>query len=253
VPRVAVPFHLHERRADLILPFEPEVVVTGPEPSEPTWAGLAALYDKVATVVADADPDDPPVVFAGDCCVTTGVLAGLARRGIDPGVVWVDGHGDFNTPETTISGYPGGMVLSLITGRGERAAVAGLGREPVSDERVVLVDARDLDPAESDLLDASGVRRAGVDDAAAMVRSALGDGPIFLHVDLDVLDPGDLPGLMFPAAGGPTLDTVVGLVRAVAETGQIAAASIGCTWHPAEADPDRCREVVRAVVGALGC
>jgi arginase len=57
---------------------------------------------------------------------------------------------------------------------------------------------------------------------------------------------------MFPAAGGPALDAVVAVVREVAETGQIAAASIGCTWHPAEADPDRCREVVRAVVDALG-
>jgi arginase len=166
--------------------------------------------------------------------------------------VWLDGHGDFNTPATTISGYLGGMVLSLLTGRGEPTDVAGLGRPPVPDERVVLVDARDLDPAESDLLDASGVRRATVDDAPAVVRSVLSEEPIYLHVDLDVCDPADLPGLMFPADRGPDLDAVLDVVRAVSETGRLAATSIGCTWHPAEVDPVRARQVVAAVLDALG-
>jgi arginase len=190
-------------------------------------------------------------LFSGDCCAAVGAVAGLGRLGIEPTVVWIDGHGDFNTPETTISGYLGGMVLSFLTGRGDPGVIDRLGFHPVPDERIVLVDARDLDPAEEKLLHRSGVRRVALSEIEAAVRVGRGGEPIFLHVDVDVLDPSELPGLLFPAAGGTDVDQVVEAVRAVVSTGRLAAASVACTWHPAETDPDRCREVVSAVLAAV--
>jgi arginase len=249
---ISLPFHLHERRERFELPVEPDVTIDDIVPTEPTWPALAGLYERVAAEIAAVHPDGPPVLFSGDCCAAVGAVAGLARLGIEPTVVWIDGHGDFNTPETSISGYLGGMVLSFLTGRGDPGVIDRLGFRPVPDERIVLVDARDLDPAEEELLRTTGVRHvalAGVEGAVAAVRS---DEPILLHVDLDVLDPSELPGLLFPAAGGHELAAVVDAVRAVAGTGRLAAASIGCTWHPAETDPERCREVVDAVLAAIG-
>jgi arginase len=255
MPRLAVPFHLSDARGTIALPFEPDAVVDEPAPAGPTWDALLPLYDEVAGAVARTvagGDDDPLVVFSGDCCASVGVLAGLERRGIEPGVVWIDAHGDFNTPDTSVSGYLGGMVLSFITGRGDDDGVGPrLGLAPVPDERVLLVGARDLDPAEDELLATTGVRRVALADLEAALASSLLAAPLFLHVDLDVIDPGSLPGLLFPAAGGADVDAVCAAVAAVAATGRLAATSFGCTWHPGECDPAVCREVVAAVVAAI--
>jgi arginase len=252
MPRIAVPFHLNEHREQFDLPIDPDVVVDRPEPTEPSWTGLLPLYEQLAEAVAAADEDSTITVFAGDCCAAAGVLAGLERRGIEPGVVWIDGHGDFNTPGTTVSGYLGGMVLSLITGRGDDDGFGPrLGLSPVSDHRVLLVDGRDLDPAEDELIGQSGVQRISLADVETAVSTTLGSGPLFLHVDLDVIDPSAFPGLMFPAAGGADLDAVCRAAAAVAATGRLAATSFGCTWHPDEHDPEVSRTVVAAVLDAV--
>jgi arginase len=193
-------------------------------------------------------------VFAGDCCASVAVLAGLVRRGLDPGVVWIDAHGDFNTPATTVSGYLGGMVLSFITGRGDDdgvGATLGLDEAGVADERVLLVDGRDLDPAERDLLASTAVRRAPIDGVEPGLRTLAATGPLLLHVDLDVVDPSALPGLMFPAAGGVAVSSLVAAVAAVMATERVAAVSVGCTWHPDECDVATCGEVVSAVVEVI--
>jgi arginase len=251
--RVAVPFHLHEPRPPFALPVDPDLVVDAPVPESPTWPGLAQLYERVAASVVDAARagGPPPVVFTADCCATTAVLAGLHRLGIDPTLVWIDAHGDFNTPETTVSGYLGGMALSFLTGRADGEELAGYTFTPIADEAVLLVDGRDLDPAEDKLLATTGVRRIPLGAIDVALRTRPADGPIYLHVDLDVLDPSQLPGLLFPAAGGPGLDELVAAVREAVGRGRLAAVSIGCTWHPDETDPDRCREVVAALLDAI--
>ena len=250
--RIAVPFHLNEHRDELALPIEPDVVLHDPEPAEPTWRALLPLYDELAGVVDGIDGDRPVTVFSGDCCAAVGVLAGLHRRGVEPGIVWVDAHGDFNTPATTISGYVGGMVLSFITGRGDDDGIGRrLGLAPVPDERVVLVDARDLDPAEADLIASTGVRRAALDEVDAVLQAALPSGPLFLHIDLDVIDPSHFPGLLFPAGGGADVEAVLAAAAAVADTGRLVATSLGCTWHPDENDPAVCREVLAAILAVI--
>ena len=95
-------------------------------------------------------------------------------------------------------------------------------------------------------MNASKVRRAGVDS----VRDALPDGPLHLHVDLDVFDAALLNGLRFPAPNGPGIEAVSTAVRAVAESGRLIALSIAATWRPDDTRRDQTDRVLDAVLGA---
>ena len=176
-----------------------------------------------------------PAVVSGDCLVALATIAGVQRAGTDPGVVWFDAHGDVHTLETTTSGYIGGLALRLALGAHADLLAEPLGLRPIACERAVLVDARSLDPAEVAYLAASGLARRAVDE---LDEAALPGGPIVLHVDVDVIDAGELPNLLFPASGGPSTDAVLRAVRRVLATGRVAAVDIACPWHPARDDRD---------------
>jgi Arginase family len=123
---------------------------------------MTLLYREVADAVARADK---PLILSGDCTTALGVVTGLQRHR-DLAVVWLDGHGDFNTPDTTITGYLGGMPLAMLAGRAGQLIGDRLGLRPVADSSIVLADARDLDPAERDALAASQFRRVPASPAA---------------------------------------------------------------------------------------
>lgn len=226
--RVLVPYHLDEHLSDLDIPVPAEVTVTADLPAgDGPWPRLAHLYQEVATVVADvARRGAGPAVFSGDCTTSLGTVAGLQRAGLDPAIVWFDAHGDVQTPETTSSGYLGGMPLRLLTGYRPELVATRLGLRPVPEDRILLTDARDLDPPEVTYLESSAIRRRPVTELD------IPDGPIYLHVDLDVVDPADLPGLRFPAPGGPRLAEVTAALHRVVATGRVAAVGLACTWHP---------------------
>ena len=171
---------------------------------------------------------ESPVVFAGDCVSVIGVLAGLERRGLEPTLVFFDAHGDFNTWETTPSGFIGGMPLAMVTGRGEQTIVAATGLTPLADQRVVLVDGRDLDPGEDAAITESGIAVAPVDE---VVRHVPDDGPLYVHVDVDVVDPRDMPATNYPALGGPSLAEVADTLLQLEATGRVVAVSFSC-WNP---------------------
>ena len=114
------------------------------------------MYDALADAVAGADR---PVVVSGGCNASVGVLAGLQRGGSDPAVVWFDAHGDVQTLETTASGYLGGIALRLLVGYRPELIADRLGLRPLAEDRVVLVDARDLDPPEAEYLAGAAIRR----------------------------------------------------------------------------------------------
>jgi arginase len=163
------------------------------------------------------------VVLSGDCTTSLGVLAGLQRAGADPAIVWFDGHADFHTEASTTSGYLGGMPLALAVGGGTPTLPDLLGLRPA--RAAVLVDARDTDPPEAELLAASTVRRRSVADLGP-----LPDGPLYLHLDVDVCDPAGVPGLLYPAPRGPSVDAVLAAVRTVLSTGRVAAVGLALTW-----------------------
>jgi arginase len=144
------------------------------------------------------------------------------------------------------------MALAMLTGRAPEFLGGALGLRPVADTSVVLADARDLDPAERDALTASQVRRVPADPAA--ITSAL-DGlgaPVYLHLDIDVIDSAQLPGLRFPSGSGPSLTQIEECLAAVCTTADVAAAYIACAWLPDRVSGQTAREAISRLTRALG-
>jgi len=237
---LAVPYHLDERLAGFASGAPVDRVVTADDlltadlADAGPWQRMAALYDCVAAAVGEARADGAvPVVVSGDCTTSLGVIAGLQRSGLDPAIVWFDAHADLQTEATTASGYLGGMPLALAAGVGQLTLPAALGLRPVAQDRIVLVDARDTDPPEAELLARSPIRRCPVHAVRA---DDVPPGAVYLHLDVDVVDPAEVPGLLYPTAGGPSLVEVVEAVRRVVATGRVVAVGLGATWHHGEAD-----------------
>jgi len=229
---ILVPYHLDEYLPDLNIPLPgPHSVVRAELPDGDVWSRLAALYERVAETVRAGER---PTVVSGDCTVSLGVVAGVQRTGARPGVVWFDAHGDVQTLETTTSGYIGGLPLRLLSGYRPELIADRLGLHPIAEDNLVLVDARDLDPAEIGYLGTAAIRRSTVDELAV---GKLPDGPLILHIDLDVIDPAELNGMRVPAPGGPTTAAVLAAADRVLATGRVVAVDLACTWLPGGDDP----------------
>jgi arginase len=132
-----------------------------------------------------------PVIFANRCGASIATIAAALRHRPDMKVVWCDAHGDFNTPESTPTGYLGGMVLTALCGLWESGFGAGL-----TPDRIVLVGQRDIDPAEQDLIEQHGVRVITAHDGRidpGLLIDATKGAPVWFHIDTDVIDPLYLP------------------------------------------------------------
>jgi len=188
------------------------------------------LCERVATLVAGARRRGVlPLVLGGDHSVALGSLLGMARVHGPGGVVWVDAHGDLNTPQSSPSGNVHGMVLAAALGHGGEAFARDGWRLPVLQPgRLALVGVRSLDDGERDLLgrlDAkvftmSEVDRIGIEPC---MREALAHaaGAAFLHVslDMDAVDPDHAPGVGTPVRGGLSYREAHLAMEVVAESG----------------------------------
>jgi arginase len=247
VTRVAVfevPYDLGRPRAPLA-ELDGAAVLT-PSVSEADPAAAVCLA--VADAVAGAAADETPLLVLGDCLTALGVLAGLQRGGCHARLVWVDAHGDFNTPQTSESGYVGGMPLAMSVGRGDLALPSLLGLEPLAEADVALVGARDLDAAESVALCSSAVTLAALADLRRVIR---GPRPVYLHVDVDVVDPAEVPAFQFAAPGGPSPGALVDILAEAAQGANLAAVSIACTWDERLPASAVARDVVRRSAAVL--
>ena len=230
---IRVPYHIDDFLPDLDVPLAPDLDVTADLPAAAAWDRMAVLYAAVSQQVADAVRDGAglPVVQSGDCTTSLGIVAGLQRSGAYPGIVWFDAHGDVQTLETSTSGYLGGLPLRLLAGYRPELVADALGLRAVPEDQIVLAGARDLDPPEVQYLAGAAIRRREVD---GLTVADLPDGPLYVHLDVDVLDPGGLPGLILPVSGGPDPDQVSRALRMLRATGRVAAVGIACTWHPGQ-------------------
>lgn len=200
---------------------------------------MSALHQPIAEhVTAAVRAGDRPVSITGDCCTTLGVSAGLQRAGLDSAVLWLDAHGDFNTWETSPSGFLGGMPLAMLVGRGEQTMVEALGLRPLREDRVILSDARDLDPEEGKAVAASAVHHER--DVRTLADHHLLDRPLYVHFDIDVIDPRDAPAVRYRAAGGVSADELAVVFDALARRARIVAVSM-TTWVPDLDSDGRCR------------
>jgi arginase len=236
---IAVPFFIGAPMPGLAVPT-PHLEVSPPLPDGSPQKRMAVLYRELADRVA---LENHPLVYAGDCLAAIGVLAGLQRAGIDPTLIWFDAHGDFHTWETTRSGFLGGMPLAMIVGRGEQTVVEGAGLVPLAEERVVLVGARDLDPGEDEAVAASAMTVLSV---AELTRRDPPPGALHVHVDLDVVDPREMPAHNYPAPGGPSLGEVREALVRLSASGRVAAVSFS-SWNPALPGADRAVAAARVL------
>jgi len=207
---------------------------------------LARLGSAVADMVSEARKDETiPVILGGDCLNALGVSAGL-RRALGErefGVAWFDAHGDFNTEATSLSGYLPGMPLACVCGR----ALAALRREvgltrPVVEKHVLMLGVRDLDPPEKRLLESTpvvylnpGQVRAG-ETKEAVREQFEGVSGVYLHLDVDAVDPVEMPGVSFPVPGGMTIAEVMAAARTVLDTAPLAALTITAVNPPKDVD-----------------
>lgn len=193
-----------------------------------------------------------PLVLSGNCNNSVGTIAGTGCEEL--GIVWLDGHVDFNLPETTITGFSDNMGLSIAVGdcwNGMAAQVPGF--SPVEKKNVVLVGPREIEPAErlrlddSDiaLFEASSLENAGGDARLGSALKALGKRTraVYLHLDLDVLDPDQVGRANeFAPESGPTVEEVERIIYLTGKYCKIAAAGIA-SYDPAL---DKDKEVLGA-------
>ncbi len=222
------------------------------------FSSLQRTRDLVTAALTEADgaadgasPSGHVLVVGGDCAVAVPAIEHAAALHPDMAVVWFDAHADLHTPESSASGAFAGMALRAVfetTPLSTDAAVPA--------DRIVLAGAREFDDAETDAVKIAGLTHLGVDDLADPARladavAATGAGSVYVHVDLDVLDPAAITGLSAAVPFGldvPTLTNAIGILRG---RFPLAGASVSgfAPPHP-EAVVDDMGSVLR-VVGAL--
>jgi arginase len=247
---IVTPWHLDEHIPAFPVPASATQPVWPDLPAGPVPARMSMLHRAVADAVAQAAR---PLVLSGDCPTARAAAAGLQRRHQDLAVLWLDAHGDFNTPAITTSGYLGGMALAMLTGRTPGLFDDTLGLRPVPEASVVLAGARDLDPAERDALVASQVCRVPADPAAIVTAlRRLGPVPVYLHLDIDVIEGAQLSGARFPSGPGPALTQIEECLIAACSAANITAASLACAWLPDHVGDQSTRETITGLTRALG-
>jgi arginase len=196
-------------------------VALGPEEQKAygEWNRLGLANERLARIVAaDRKEGYVPIGLLANCSALMGMLGGIQRSGpsarpVRVGLVFIDAHGDFNTPETTLSGMLGGMPVAISAGLCLTRLRLKSGLDPALSERhIVLGAVRDTDPLEQDLLDRSAVEFLSVEDIKTrsanvdrqMKRLSELTDAIYVHVDMDVLDPREVAGHPLTVPGGPT-------------------------------------------------
>ena len=189
-----------------------------------------AIFEVTRKLLTDED-----MIFnlGGECALILGSAAGLKQHPSDKlGLLWIDAHGDFNTPQTTRSGCVGGMPLAFVCGRGPKFNLDIERLRPIIHESAVMhLGGRDFDPLESDAIRSSEIklyspsefRKNGVDRTAAEIVGVLADQSDWLicHLDLDAIDPSIMPAVNYACPGGLILPELRAAVRTIAETGRL--------------------------------
>ncbi|GAB4213657.1 MAG: arginase [Roseiflexaceae bacterium] len=203
-----------------------------------------------------------PLVLGGDHSIAIGSVGGSAR-GRRLGMLWVDAHADFNTPETTPSGNIHGMSVAALTGRGHPSLTGLSGMTPVlQDGDIALIAVRDLDPLEREALRASGIHTFTMHDIdrrglyavveEAITRISANTDGFHVSLDMDALDPVEAPGVGTPVLGGLSYRETHLVMELVAEAGRMVSMDV-VEVNPILDEGNRTAELaVQFVLSALG-
>jgi arginase len=199
-------------------------VIGEPSPGRPRdWSqdlpeARPVLEAAAAELSAALDQAELPVLTASDCSICIATLPTVAARAPGVRILWIDAHGDFNSPATTPSGFLGGMCLAAACGRWD----AGW-PETIDPATVHFLGVRELDPGEREDVVGAGVQ-SGVP----------AEGPVYVHFDCDGLDPEVMP-VQFPVPGGLGLDEARDVLAALAGEGRLVGLEVTALEDPAHA------------------
>jgi arginase len=247
---VLTPFCLDQYLPALEDLIQPSWILNKPSlPEGNTQTRMSVLHENLAREVKGIMVrGDRPVSIVGDCCATIGFMAGLQRVGLDLTLIWFDAHGDFNTWETTPSGFLGGMPLAMLVGRGEQRMPRAVGLRSVPEGRVILTDARDLDPGEKLLVESSRVKH--LPKIADLLEQPPLNGPLYIHFDVDVVNPDEIPAVSYPARGGPSVYEIKRVFEWLKNKSSIVGISMS-SWNPDRDENGRTRERCMEVFNVL--
>jgi len=244
------------------------ISVSGPESKDPgnphakfgdlIEDACVSLRERVAEI---ARADQFPLVLGGDHSIAMGTVAGLLDAWGDVGVLWVDAHGDINTPETSPSGNVHGMPVATILGRSGLGARLGWTSRAIDARRLVLFGTRTLDPGERRVIKDLGVRmftmseidqrgvKACLDEAILHLR---GKGGIHISFDIDAVDPLEAPGVGTPWPGGLTYREAHLAMELLADTGQVSSMEVVEVNPIADHENRTARLAAELILSALG-
>jgi len=209
-------------------------------------SSIAMVRDNLALELASID--GPAVTIGGDCGVELAAISHVLDR--DAAVVWFDAHPDLNTPESSTSKAFTGMVLRTLLGDGPTALVPAA---PLDAARVVLVGARAFDPEEDAVISARGIRTIAADEVGPesiiAAAEATGATTVYVHIDLDVLDPADIAGLGAPEPFGVRATVLVETIKALLARFPLAGAGI---TEFAPASPESAVEDLPTILRLIG-
>ncbi|MEK7863057.1 MAG: arginase family protein, partial [Chloroflexota bacterium] len=189
-------------------------------------------------------------VLGGECTLVAGTLSGALAVEPDLHLVYVDAHGDFNTLATTQTHYVSGMCLAHICGR-SIAPLLWPGARRIAEERVALVGGRALDTGERQNLERSRVTRVPFDAEHADVAPVIAFArrkKVWLHVDVDVLDPADVPAVVFPAPGGVRAATLTDLITQLVTVADVRGFEV-CGYDPRQDEQHRLPATIADLFG----
>ena len=244
-------------------PHFPEV-----ERTDDKETNLGLINGQIADAVAEARRKDRALLMTGgNCTHITGILGGLQDAhgpGLRVGLVWFDAHGDFNTPNTTITGSLGGMPVAVCAGLAfpcwrEGSHIVA----PLPTDRIVMVDVRNLDPAEETLVRAVGIPITAPADGfpgepLGPAINALAErcDAIYLHIDADILDERYTPDHSTKEPNGPDMQQVLAAVEQVMATGKVivyAVVSVYAGGPNREIDVASGMELIRGGLASWRC
>ena len=224
-------------------------------------AEIVRACEELATVVAEiAKAGNIPVVLGGDHSIAMGTIAGLDRAGHRAGVIYVDAHGDINTPETSPSGNVHGMPFAVSLGLAEEPFPRAL-RATTDGANGVLLAIRDIDAGEKPNIRKAGVTaitmadidRLGMSDAMKKSIAVAGKaGGIHLSLDMDALDPNEAPGVGTPSRGGLTYREAQLAMEMLAASGKLRSIEVAEVNPILDAGNRTAQLAVELIASALG-
>ena len=198
------------------------------------WLNFAQKLSKIVGTMLDRQAF--PLLLGGDCRMLIGIFAAFAQRETEVGLVFLDGHADFHSPETSPSGDPADMELAILTGRGPERITRIAGKYPlIKDEEVVVygirawdgIGASNIEVYDRRLMVENGIKYSVKEGLKKFSQKEL---PIWLHFDVDALDPKFMP-VMFPEPEGLTFEEAQEFLGLVWASSRVIGMSIAC-YHP---------------------